>query len=261
MNSHLQSGDRLIATDRAPDRRLVRSGARRPGGRNSAPALRRGLDRLSLVSHASVDLHPDLMEIYAWSRHPSAGYYKHPPLGALMAAAWFAVFPAADWSFHLLAMVNAAIALFAVDRIARLYLSGDKRLLVLLLLLLTPFYQFHGQRFASNQVLLSTWPIATYCFLRAFAARAACGRLAAGVAAAAGDARQVFFDLSGCGVHRGRDRAAPGALDLSAVAVAVDLGGRRPGRAGAASALADHRRVHAFRLCLRWRTAAPRERR
>jgi 4-amino-4-deoxy-L-arabinose transferase-like glycosyltransferase len=136
-----------------------------------------------VVARASVDLHPDLVEIYAWSRHPSAGYYKHPPLGGLIGAAWFAVFPVADWSFHLLAMVNAAVALFAVDRIARLYLSGDKRTLVLLLLLLTPFYQFHAQRFASNQTLLSTWPIATYCFLRAFNTRTLMWSVAAGAAA------------------------------------------------------------------------------
>jgi 4-amino-4-deoxy-L-arabinose transferase-like glycosyltransferase len=137
-----------------------------------------------VVSQASVDLHPDLLENYAWGRHPSAGYYKHPPLGGLMAGAWFAVFPATDWSFELLAMVNAAVALFAIDRIARLYLSGDKRLLVLLLLLLTPFYQFHAQRFASNQTLLSTWPIATYCFLRAFQTRGVLWSAAAGAAAA-----------------------------------------------------------------------------
>ena len=102
-----------------------------------------------------------------------------------MAAAWFAIFPAADWSFHLLAMVNAAIALFAIDRIAKLYLSGDKRLLVLLLLLLMPFYQFHSQRFGANPVLVATWPIATYCFLRAFQTRGLGWSVAAGVAAAA----------------------------------------------------------------------------
>ena len=38
-----------------------------------------------VVSQASVDLHPDLLEVYAWGRHPSAGYYKHPPLGGLIA--------------------------------------------------------------------------------------------------------------------------------------------------------------------------------
>ena len=137
-----------------------------------------------VVSRASVDLNPDLTEAYAWGRHPAAGYYKHPPLAALMAAVWFAVFPAADWSFDLLAMVNAAIALFAVDRIAKLYLSGDKRLLVLLFLLLMPFYQFHGQRFGANAVLLATWPIATYCFLRAFQTRGLGWSVAAGAAAA-----------------------------------------------------------------------------
>jgi 4-amino-4-deoxy-L-arabinose transferase-like glycosyltransferase len=135
------------------------------------------------ISHASVDLHPDQLEIYAWSRHPSTGYYKHPPLGALIATAWFSVFPAADWSFRLLETVNAAIALLAIAGIARLYLPGDKRLLVLLLLLLTPFYQFRAQPFGSNQVLLSTWPIATYCFLRAFKTRGLAWSAAAGIAA------------------------------------------------------------------------------
>jgi 4-amino-4-deoxy-L-arabinose transferase-like glycosyltransferase len=137
-----------------------------------------------VISFVSVDLHPDLVEVFAWSRHPSAGYYKHPPLNAVIAAAWFSLFPLADWSFHLLAMVNAAAALLAVNLIAQRYLSGDKRLLVVLLLLLTPFYQFHAQRFSTNQTLLSTWPIATYCFLRAFETRGRAWAAAAGVAAA-----------------------------------------------------------------------------
>jgi 4-amino-4-deoxy-L-arabinose transferase-like glycosyltransferase len=137
-----------------------------------------------VITYAAIGLHPDLTEIYDWSRHPAAGYYKHPPLGALMAAAWFAIFPVADWSFHLLAMVNAAAALYAADLIARRYLSGDKRLMVLLLLLLLPFYQFHGQRFASNQTLLATWAFATYFFLRAFETRAVAWSVAAGVMAA-----------------------------------------------------------------------------
>jgi hypothetical protein len=81
-------------------------------------------------------------------------------------------------------MVNAAIAFLAVDLIARRWLDGDKRLLVPLLLLLTPFYQFHGQRFGTNQVLLSTWPIATYCFLRSFETRTVIWSVAAGITAA-----------------------------------------------------------------------------
>jgi len=137
-----------------------------------------------VIAYASLDLHPDLVEVFAWSRHPALGYNKHPPLASLMAGAWFSVFPVADWSFTLLAMVNSAIGLFGTDLIARRYLSGDKRVFALLLLLLTPFYQFMGQRFASNQTLLSTWPIATYCFLRAFHTRGFVWSVAAGIAAA-----------------------------------------------------------------------------
>jgi len=137
-----------------------------------------------IIVFASVCLHDDMLEVFAWSRHPSAGYGKHPPLAPLLAAAWFAVFPIANWSFELLASVNAAVALFAVDLIARRYVAPDRRLLVLLLLLLTPFYQFHGERFTPNAVLLSTWPLATYCFLRAFTSRRVGWSLLAGATAA-----------------------------------------------------------------------------
>jgi Dolichyl-phosphate-mannose-protein mannosyltransferase len=136
-----------------------------------------------VVSNASVGLHPDTLETYAWGLHPSAGYDKHPPLSALMAGAWFTVLPQTDWPFYLLAMINAAAGLYATERIGRRYFDGDKRILVPLLVLLTPFYQFYAGRFAADQTLLSTWPIATYCFLRAFEARNLSWSAAAGAAA------------------------------------------------------------------------------
>ena len=137
------------------------------------------------VVYSSIGLHPDLTEVYAWGRHPAWGYYKNPGLGAWVTGAWFALFPAADWAFNLLAMVNAAAALYFTDLIARRFMTGDKRLVVLLLLLCTPFLQFHGQRFGANQILLATWPLATYLFLRAFETRAVSWSIAAGAAAAA----------------------------------------------------------------------------
>ena len=137
-----------------------------------------------VISFAPLGLNPDLLEAYSWGLHPSAGYYKHPPLSGLVAGAWFSLFPPTDWAFHLLAMTNAAIGLYATALIARRHLEGDKRIVVLLLLLLTPFYQFHGQRFGANPILLSTWPIATYCFLRAFETRDLAWSAAAGATAA-----------------------------------------------------------------------------
>jgi len=137
-----------------------------------------------IISYAVIDLHPDPLEMFAWSRHPSAGYFKHPPLGAWMVSIWFSIFPTMDWAFQLFSGVNAAVALYSVYMIARLYGAGDKALFVVLLLMLTPFYQFNAQRFGANQVLLSLWPIATYCFLRAFMTRALGWSAAAGIAAA-----------------------------------------------------------------------------
>ena len=137
-----------------------------------------------VVSFASVELNAGVLEVYALGQHPAAGYAQQAPLAALMTAGWFAAFPHTEWSFHLLAMVNAAIGLVAVDRIAVGYVEGDKRIAVLLLLLLTPFYQFLGQRFGPNATMLSLWPIATLCFLRAFATRDMRWSAAAGATAA-----------------------------------------------------------------------------
>ena len=39
-----------------------------------------------IVSYASIGLHPDLLEVFAWSQNPAPGY-KHPPLAGLIAAA------------------------------------------------------------------------------------------------------------------------------------------------------------------------------
>src|SRR5262249_35128331 len=79
---------------------------------------------------------------------------------------------------------NSAIGLWAVDLIARRSVRGDKRMIVLLLLMLLPAYQFHAERFNANAVLIATWPLATYCFLRSFETREGRWALAAGGAAA-----------------------------------------------------------------------------
>ncbi len=121
-----------------------------------------------VLSNASLGLPSELLQDYANGLHPAAGYGTRPPLEALMTGAWFTLFPPTDWAFHLLLIGNAALGLFAVDRIALLYLQGDRRILVLLLLLLTPLYQFYVTRPGVHPALLWTWPLATYFFLRAF---------------------------------------------------------------------------------------------
>ncbi|MGJ5196255.1 MULTISPECIES: glycosyltransferase family 39 protein [unclassified Bradyrhizobium] len=136
------------------------------------------------IAYAGAGLHPDVIETWTFGRQFAWGYDKHPPLMGWIAGAWTAVFPLSDWSFHLMAMTNAALALWFVDLISRRFVVGDKRVIVLLLLMLTPAYQFHAQRFNANSVQLATWPLATYCFLRAFETRTLPWAAAAGLTAA-----------------------------------------------------------------------------
>jgi hypothetical protein len=138
----------------------------------------------NVLSHASTGLDSAIFAVYAEGLHPATGYDLHPPLAALVAAGWFAAFPTTDWTGHLLAMANAALGLYGVDLIARHYLKGDKRIIVLMMLLLTPFYQFYADRFSWGMTQLALWPIATYCFLRAFETRGIAWSARAGAAAA-----------------------------------------------------------------------------
>jgi hypothetical protein len=132
------------------------------------------------IAYVNSNLHMDVLETWSVGRTLAWGFWKHPPLMGWMAHGWMDVFPLTDWSFRLLAMVNAGLALFAVDLIARRFVHGDKRAVVLLLLLLMPVYQFHAEKFNANSVLLAVWPLATYCFLRSFEERTAGWSVAAG---------------------------------------------------------------------------------
>src|ERR1700716_72618 len=137
-----------------------------------------------VIAYLCGDLHPDVLETWTLGRRFEWGYSKHPPLMGWVARAWTSVFPLTNWSFQLMALTNSAIALWAVDLISRRFVSGDKRIVVLLLLMLAPIYQFHAQKFNANAVLLATWPIATYCFLRSFESRQGPWAIAAGATAA-----------------------------------------------------------------------------
>ncbi|WP_245448190.1 glycosyltransferase family 39 protein [Bradyrhizobium nitroreducens] len=136
------------------------------------------------IAYLGAGLHPDVLETWTFGRDLAWGYPKHPPLMGWVTAAWTSLFPLTNWSLQLMAMTNAALALWFVDLVSRRFVTGDKRVIVLLLLMLTPAYQFHAQRFNANSVLLATWPLATYCFLRAFETRGAMWAVAAGLASA-----------------------------------------------------------------------------
>jgi hypothetical protein len=141
------------------------------------------LTSFAFISNASVGPPTELLDTYVRALHPAAGYFGAAPLAPLIAAVWFLLLPPIDWALYLLAAVNAGFALFAVDLVARREVTGDKRVLVLLFLILTPFYCVYGQRFDSDRTLLWAWPIATLAFLRAFETRDIRWSVFAGIAA------------------------------------------------------------------------------
>ena len=77
-----------------------------------------------VFAKASQDIHFDMAELVAWSREPAFGYSKHPPFAAWLVRAWFAVFPARDWAYYLLAITVVAVAFWIAWRLFASYLDG-----------------------------------------------------------------------------------------------------------------------------------------
>ena len=136
------------------------------------------------IAKSSQGLHADMTELIAWSRDLSFGYLKHPPLAAFMVRVWFTVFPVAEWSYYLLAMLMPALTLWIVWKLSADYLTIEKRIAGLALLTLVPFFNFHALKFNVNTVLMPLWAATTLWFLRSYATRSWLYAALAGLGAA-----------------------------------------------------------------------------
>jgi 4-amino-4-deoxy-L-arabinose transferase-like glycosyltransferase len=118
----------------------------------------------------------DMVENWVWGKEWQLGYWKHPPFFAWVTGAWFALLPRADWAYHLLAALNAAVglagvwALTGVADAERADHGRRRRLLALAALAITPIYGFLALKFNANAILLAVWPWATWAFLKALRA-------------------------------------------------------------------------------------------
>jgi 4-amino-4-deoxy-L-arabinose transferase-like glycosyltransferase len=160
------------------------------------------------IAKGSQGLHPDMTELIAWSRDLAFGYLKHPPLAAWLVRAWFTVFPVAEWSYYLLAMLMPASALWIAWRLSADYLDAEKRVMGLVLLMLVPFLNFHALKFNVNTVLMPLWAATTLWFLRSYKTRSIFYAMLAGIGAGAcmlGKYWSVFL-LAGLAVAALADR-------------------------------------------------------
>ncbi len=140
-------------------------------------------------------IHHDMAEAYVWGREFQLGYYKHPPFWSHVAGLWFMVLPRADWTFYMLSMVNSAVGLWGVWLVGGRFLTGDKRLVALLLLQFLPVFHFLAFKFNANSVFLSIWPFAIYFYLRLVEERKVSMAIALGVICACGLLSKYFFGV------------------------------------------------------------------
>jgi hypothetical protein len=154
------------------------------------------------IAKASQDLHFDIGEMFAWSHQIGWSAPTHPPLGAWLTRAWFAVMPRQDWAFYLFGVLLATLALWIAWRLAGRYLTAEKRVLGLALLSLLPFYNFHALKYNASSVLTPFWAATTWWFLLSFETRRAGFATLAGFAAGAAMLGKYWsiFLLAGLGL-------------------------------------------------------------
>jgi len=136
------------------------------------------------VTRTNLDTYGDMVENFAWGQEWQLGYHKHPPLFAWISAAWFEVFPSADWAYFLLSQLNVVLAFTIVWLLARRFLSERRALMAVILLELVPFYGFLSIKFNAYSVLLAIWPLTALFFHRAYVTRRLVPSLLFGVGAA-----------------------------------------------------------------------------
>jgi 4-amino-4-deoxy-L-arabinose transferase-like glycosyltransferase len=137
------------------------------------------------IAKSSQGINADMAEMVVWGRNPDWGYPKHPPLLGWVLGAWFAVFPLADWAFHVLAAITLAAGLWLSFLLAGLWLDGEKRAVAPFLLALIPFYNFIGLKFDQNSALIPLWALTTWAFVRSLRTNCGVSAAIAGAGAAA----------------------------------------------------------------------------
>jgi 4-amino-4-deoxy-L-arabinose transferase-like glycosyltransferase len=119
-----------------------------------------------MIARSSTDMHPDMAEMLTWAQELSLGYPKHPPLPAYILWLWFSIFPVSEWAYTLLAVTNIGLGLYFAFRLCAVWLQGEKRAAVMLLLALIPFYNFLGSKFDQNTLLIPLWALAMWGLVR-----------------------------------------------------------------------------------------------
>src|ERR1700688_1416871 len=137
-----------------------------------------------VLAKASQGVHFDMAELADLTRHLALGNTKGPPFSVWLTAAWFTVFPRADWAFYFLAMASVAVALGAAWQLYGRLLDPDKQVFALALVGFVPLLTFHALKFNNNVLMIPVWSLTTLWFVRSYEERRPLDAALAGLAAA-----------------------------------------------------------------------------
>ncbi|WP_245213449.1 glycosyltransferase family 39 protein [Rhizobacter sp. AJA081-3] len=115
---------------------------------------------------SNLDMPGEMLEAYVWGEAWQAGYFKHPPLMAWLAGAWFAVMPRSDASYALLAAATVTVGLAGLHALWCDLLTPCWRAHTAVATLVLPTVTVMALRFNANAVLLAVWPWVARFFLR-----------------------------------------------------------------------------------------------
>jgi 4-amino-4-deoxy-L-arabinose transferase-like glycosyltransferase len=118
------------------------------------------------LSRTNLDIHGDMVENYAWGIAWQAGYYKHPPLFAWIAAGWFEVFPREEIFYRLLSAVNVTVALAALWRLSRRFLDDRQQILLVATAFFLPPLTFLASNYNATSAMLPFWALTVLFYVR-----------------------------------------------------------------------------------------------
>lgn len=137
------------------------------------------------IGKASQTIHFDTAEAYAWGQQLMWGYGKHPPISGWIAWAWYAVFPATDWSAYALAMAVTGVTVVLIWCVAIRIVDRRRALLCAALLLVYPVINFKGYKYNADLALMPFIVLVVLAFTIAFERRTVMWGIALGFAGAA----------------------------------------------------------------------------
>ena len=116
-----------------------------------------------IPSFTNNNLPLDTIEHLAWGSNLAWGFYKHPPMVAVVLEIFYQIFGSQDWAFYLLSQIFVIFSFYFIFKLSNEILSNNFLALISVLLIETIyFYNFTTPEFNVNICQLPFWSLTVY---------------------------------------------------------------------------------------------------